>query len=133
VQADIVRHPSAPNPEQMHTFDRAIMDFLPEAMAICSDRGGAYGDTWALPNRVNTFKRVVLRLPQHPELFGEWLRLMDCAALIDTKHTRWLGGVKRDHTIDAINYEAMFGHLMEDYDSKLKSLSALIPELPAAQ
>lgn len=133
MQADIVRHPSAPPVDQMHTFDRAIMDFLPEAMAICSDRGGAYGDTWALPNRVNTFKKIVLRLDQHPSLVGEWLRLLDCAALIDTKHTRWLGGVKRDHTIDAINYEAMFGHLMEDYATKMRNLTTPSPQLAAAQ
>jgi hypothetical protein len=114
----------------MHTFDKAVLDFLPEAMSIATDRGSAYGDTWALENRVNTFKKIVFRLSQHPSLFGEWMRLLDCAALIDTKHTRFLGGYKRDHTIDGINYEAMFGHLMEDYQNKLSKLSRPDPQLP---
>ena len=121
--SEVVRHPSAPDPAKMHTFDKAVLDFLPEAMAICSDRGGSYGDTWALENRVNTFKVIVLRLPQSQLLQKEWLRLLDAASLIDTKHTRWLGGFKRDHVIDAINYEAMFGHLMEDYQKKWNELN----------
>lgn len=122
---NVIRHPSAPPEAAQHTFTKAILSYLPEAQYIATSRGGEYGDTWALENRVNTFKKIVFRLPQHPLLYGEMMRLVDCAGLIDTKHSRYLGGFKRDHVLDGINYEAMFGHLMEDYQEKLTKLIAL--------
>jgi hypothetical protein len=130
--AEIIQHPAAPNPETMHTFTKAVLSYLPEALNIATDRGGAYGDTWALENRINTFKKIVFRLPQHPLLYGEFMRLVDCAGLIDTKHSRYLGGFKRDHTLDGINYEAMFGYLMEDYQEKLNKITAMLAAAKAA-
>jgi hypothetical protein len=113
--------PDAAPSEPEHVFTQALKAYLPECWDIGVERGGQYGDTWALENRVNTYKMVVLRLPKTVDLVDRWLRLMDAASLLDVKATRFLGGFKRDHVVDGINYFAAFGFLLEDY---LKNLEA---------
>jgi hypothetical protein len=110
-----LRPGDAPAVNDDHVFTKAMKDYLPECWEIGVERGGQYGDTWALENRVNTYKLVVLRLPKTEALVDSWLRLMDAASMLDIKSTRFLGGFKRDHVIDSINYFAAFGFLLEDY------------------
>jgi hypothetical protein len=100
----------------MATFEKGIETILGEGVAIAKQRGGEYGDSWALGNLVSTFTRSTL------ESFGikvtdEQLRLIQMAALIDVKDARMIGPYKEDSVVDGINYRAVFAYLRRLYDA----------------
>jgi hypothetical protein len=100
----------------MATFEKGIETILGEGVAIATQRGGEYGDSWALGNLVSTFTRSTL------ESFGikvtdEQLRLIQMAALIDVKDARMIGPYKEDSVVDGINYRAVFAYLRRLYDA----------------
>ena len=108
-------------PLDRHAFNSAVNETLSEVQAISDERGSDYGDTWALENQVEVFADHVAKLPKHPDFDREWRRLRRCAALIDTKLSRLLGGWKHDHGIDLQAYIAAFTRWRDEYEALLSA------------
>lgn len=87
-----------------------------ECLAIGTQRGQEYGDSWALENLVTTFtvatlKRLGIELPP------EELRLIIAASLVDVKDQRiGAGPWKLDSAVDGINYRSLYADLREQYE-----------------
>lgn len=100
----------------MPVFESGISAILGDSVKVSEQRGGEYGDSWALDNLVTTFTRSTL------ESFGlhlsdEQVRLLQMASLIDVKDARLIGPYKEDSVVDGINYRAVFAYLRRLYDA----------------
>lgn len=96
-------------------FDGSLKRVMEGCIAIGTQRGTEYEDSWHLDNLVTTFTRAALRELGVQRLSPEQMRLLLLAALIDVKDSRMGGPWKRDSVEDGLNYRAVFLDLMEQY------------------
>lgn len=101
-------------PKRRPVFENAVDIVLSEALAIATQRGGEYQDSWHVANVRTTFLDHVLREIGTTST-PEQKRLVIMASLVDVKMSRLCGPYKRDTYIDAINYLACLCHLMDEY------------------
>src|ERR1051326_2626752 len=104
-----------------HAFNAAMDKTLGRAMAIGSQRGGEYLDSWHVDNQVTTFLNHVLALPIVPGHEREYKRLVMAASLVDVKDSRMSGPWKSDTTDDGINYRAAFTTWRDEYEAFIKA------------
>ena len=89
----------------MPLFEQLVEQGHARALAVCTQRGAQYGDSWrACPWLV---LRAVLRCLGYAEgLSPNQLRIIALAALCDVKYARLAGGWKADTAVDLGNYLA---------------------------
>lgn len=106
----------------VHTFNRAAIATIKEAIAICEQRGGEYQDSWSIVNLRTHWLDNLLR--DHPSpaqgMEKEWRRLIVLASMIDIKISRLGGPWKEDTAIDLINYVGAYTGLRREYDVAIK-------------
>lgn len=110
---------NAPNPHKP-AFNAAVDSTLGRALMVSNERGGEYGDTWALENQQTRFLDMVLNEIDSTAfstktLSREEKRLIMVACLCDVKVSRMLGGFKGDTLDDLINYSAALRGWLADY------------------
>lgn len=103
-------------------FNAACEDTLEACLAVSTQRGDEYADSWALENQATRFLDLVLR-----EIGGdrsaEAKRLLMVASLCDVKISRTLGPYKSDTFDDLINYLAALRSWLQEYTtSRRRSL-----------
>jgi hypothetical protein len=103
----------------MAVFEDGINVILGEGVAIATQRGGEYADSWHLDNLVTTFTANTLS-SFGVSLSPRQLRLVLLAALIDVKDSRMVGPYKEDTVIDGINYRAVFAYLRRQLDRSME-------------
>lgn len=98
------------------TFERGVERVLGEVLAVCRERGGQYGDGWALENlRCDNLWVTVARMGiPVAHLDPASLRELMVAALCDVKMQRLARGWKEDSAVDLINYLAFLVSLRRD-------------------
>jgi hypothetical protein len=103
-----------------HTFNRAVDAGMARRKAISDQRGGEYGDTWALENQITVFLDATLRRILPPEVYAritpEEKRLVILGSLNDVKLSRLRGPWKLDTTDDLGNYGDAYGTLRQEYE-----------------
>jgi len=103
-------------PVSKHAFNAAMERTLNRSLAIGSQRGGEYLDSWHIDNQVTTFIDHVLALPIIQGHEREYKRLLMVASLVDVKDSRMSGPWKSDTTDDGINYRAAFTTWRDEYE-----------------
>lgn len=98
-----------------HSFNRAALASQEDAAAIVNQRGGEYGDTWAVENVYAPRIKSVCRTIGFPEPDAEQARLLMAAALCDVKTSRWMGPFNYDTPIDEINYLGALAQWLGEY------------------
>ena len=105
-------------PVEEHAFNAAVKSSFAEASAICDERAGQYGDSWAVDNMRGGYLEATLALPQPARLRLEFIRLARCATMIDLKDQRPIG--KQDTLLDKLNYEAAYAQWRAEYELALR-------------
>lgn len=104
--------------QEKHTFNRAAEQTIADALAICSQRGGEYRDSWSIDNLHTPYLDNLLK--DHPaapsKLVKEHRRLIVMASMIDIKISRMGGPWKLDTSIDLINYVGAYARLRSEFD-----------------
>ena len=92
----------------MAVFESSLSRTLNECLAIGTQRGGEYADSWAPENVVSVFSKCV---EEHAP--GD-MRLRQLAALCDVKLSRIGSGgpLKRDSFVDMLNYAGVLCDLL---------------------
>lgn len=108
--------PDKPEP----TFNRACRMVLEDALKTQAQRGGEYGDSWALDKMNAIFLKAVLK-EFDVSLDDAQIRIVMLAALTDVKDSRIANGnIKTDSVVDGINYRAVLIQLLNEYRGEEK-------------
>lgn len=101
-------------------FNAAAEATIGRALAICTQRGEEYQDSWDLNNLKAPFLTHTLsnvKLLDGSIVQPATIRLIMLAALADVKLSRLVGGWKDDTAVDLINYVAAYAELRQQYDT----------------
>jgi hypothetical protein len=112
------------DPVSKHAFNAASEKTLNRSLAIGSQRGGEYLDSWHIDNQKTTFIDHVLALPLFYGHEREYKRLLMAASLVDVKESRMSGPFKLDTIDDGINYRAAFATWREEYEALIQESNA---------
>lgn len=95
-------------------FDEFCCRRLQKTLAVCEERGNQYGDTWRECQFLilkSVFEKIFPNI--EPAISQAEMRALACAALVDIKYIRFLGGYKEDNLDDGINYMAVLAEIMK--------------------
>lgn len=110
------------------TFERCAGPILNECLAIATERGAQYADSWSLENSRFALARAFLaRLGM--KLDDAEMRLLGAYVMCDVKLSRITSGGphKRDSYVDLLNYMALVCTLREEFEEEARP----VPLAPA--
>lgn len=111
------------NPLPVATFNRASVQTIREALAICEQRGNEYSDSWALENLKTPWIDNLFN--NHPvgsvpnSLMPHYKRLVALGSMLDIKISRLSGPYKPDTSYDSINYTGAYNTLRLEFDAEM--------------